>query len=75
MNLERTEKEHGEKTELAAYLSYKFCHVYLQEAYVKALGRGFSGAPFRDFTIRFENSTDSVVPERPKSEVCYNFLH
>ncbi|XP_065001084.1 uncharacterized protein LOC103981281 isoform X4 [Musa acuminata AAA Group] len=40
----------------------------LKEAYVKALGRGFSGAPFRDFTIRFEKSTDSVVPERPKSE-------
>ncbi|CAL9084792.1 unnamed protein product [Musa textilis] len=40
----------------------------LKEAYVKALGRGFSGAPFRDFTIRFKKSTDSVVPERPKSE-------
>ncbi|XP_028096611.1 uncharacterized protein LOC114296508 [Camellia sinensis] len=24
----------------------------MQEAYVKALGRGFSGAPFRTFTIR-----------------------
>lgn len=26
--------------------------IYLQEAYVKALGRGFSGSPFKTFTIR-----------------------
>ncbi|KAL6559176.1 hypothetical protein OROHE_006545 [Orobanche hederae] len=26
----------------------------LKEAYVKALGKGFSGAPFKTFTIRFE---------------------
>lgn len=29
---------------------------YLQEAYVKALGRGFSAAPFKTFTIRLKNS-------------------
>lgn len=28
----------------------------LQEAYVKALGRGFWAAPFRDFTIRFRET-------------------
>ncbi|KAJ8534045.1 hypothetical protein K7X08_007369 [Anisodus acutangulus] len=28
----------------------------LQEAYVKALGRGFSGSPFKTFTIRFGNA-------------------
>lgn len=37
----------------------------LKEAYVKALGRGFSGAPFNTFTIRFgsadPNSEDSAI--------------
>ncbi|RAL44967.1 hypothetical protein DM860_003726 [Cuscuta australis] len=28
----------------------------LKEAYVKALGVGFSGAPFKTFSVRFENS-------------------
>ncbi|XP_073004620.1 uncharacterized protein [Typha latifolia] len=28
----------------------------LKEAYVKALGRGFSGAPFKDFTVQLEAS-------------------
>ncbi|GFP83057.1 4'-phosphopantetheinyl transferase, partial [Phtheirospermum japonicum] len=28
----------------------------LKEAYVKALGKGFSGAPFNTFTIRFESA-------------------
>ncbi|KAL6507742.1 hypothetical protein OROGR_023937 [Orobanche gracilis] len=28
----------------------------LKEAYVKALGKGFSGAPFKTFTIRFEGA-------------------
>ncbi|KAI8563002.1 hypothetical protein RHMOL_Rhmol03G0080100 [Rhododendron molle] len=29
----------------------------LKEAYVKALGRGFSGAPFKTFTIRYQDAT------------------
>ncbi|KAI7730772.1 hypothetical protein M8C21_020877 [Ambrosia artemisiifolia] len=45
----------------------------LKEAYVKALGIGFSGAPFNTFTIRFraansrpEDSTIAIVPlEKP----------
>nr|XP_043636646.1 4'-phosphopantetheinyl transferase HetI-like [Erigeron canadensis]XP_043636647.1 4'-phosphopantetheinyl transferase HetI-like [Erigeron canadensis] len=32
----------------------------LKEAYVKALGRGFSGAPFNTFTIRFGASNPSL---------------
>ncbi|XP_071714133.1 uncharacterized protein [Rutidosis leptorrhynchoides] len=47
----------------------------LKEAYVKALGRGFSGAPFKTFTIRFgsanqspEDSNSVIVPlENPTS--------
>ncbi|OVA13129.1 4'-phosphopantetheinyl transferase superfamily [Macleaya cordata] len=31
----------------------------LKEAYVKALGRGFSAAPFKTFTIRFRSKTKS----------------
>ncbi|KAG6514648.1 hypothetical protein ZIOFF_025017 [Zingiber officinale] len=38
----------------------------LKEAYVKALGRGFSGAPFRKFTIRFETRGD-LVSEKLKT--------
>ncbi|ONK70548.1 uncharacterized protein A4U43_C05F34850 [Asparagus officinalis] len=34
----------------------------LKEAYVKALGRGFSAAPFRDFSIRFEKSKGQMFP-------------
>lgn len=34
-------------------MSYHF-----QEAYVKALGKGFSGAPFKTFTIRFRGVTE-----------------
>lgn len=34
----------------------------LKEAYVKALGRGFSGAPFKTFTIRYQ-SLDSEETE------------
>ncbi|KAK1268230.1 hypothetical protein QJS04_geneDACA013888 [Acorus gramineus] len=37
-----------------------------QEAYVKALGRGFSAAPFKDFTIRFtarEDEESEIVIE------------
>lgn len=30
----------------------------LKEAYVKALGRGFSGAPFKTFTVRFRDATE-----------------
>ncbi|CAK7341855.1 unnamed protein product [Dovyalis caffra] len=30
----------------------------LKEAYVKALGRGFSAAPFKTFTIRIKNATE-----------------
>ncbi|XP_075491537.1 uncharacterized protein LOC142529784 [Primulina tabacum] len=33
----------------------------LKEAYVKALGRGFSGAPFKTFTIRFNGVTGETV--------------
>ncbi|KAE9465597.1 hypothetical protein C3L33_02495, partial [Rhododendron williamsianum] len=29
----------------------------LKEAYVKALGRGFSGAPFKTFTMRYQDAT------------------
>ncbi|KAJ6849735.1 uncharacterized protein M6B38_266585 [Iris pallida] len=35
----------------------------LKEAYVKALGRGFSAAPFRDFTVRFEASETEQVSD------------
>lgn len=46
---------------------------YRQEAYVKALGRGFSGAPFRKFTIRFETSGD-LVSQKLKTGVCANYF-
>lgn len=40
----------------------------LKEAYVKALGRGFSGAPFKDFTIRLEASNGKQVTGDSKSD-------
>lgn len=40
----------------------------LKEAYVKALGRGFSGAPFKDFTIRLEASNSKQVTVVSKSD-------
>ncbi|KAL8515513.1 hypothetical protein ACS0TY_014268 [Phlomoides rotata] len=33
----------------------------LKEAYVKALGKGFCGAPFKTFTIRFKEGTSTKV--------------
>ncbi|XP_062160231.1 uncharacterized protein LOC133867469 [Alnus glutinosa] len=33
----------------------------LKEAYVKALGRGFSGAPFKTFTIRFRTAMEGGI--------------
>ncbi|KAJ6756067.1 PHOSPHOPANTETHEINE TRANSFERASE [Salix purpurea] len=35
----------------------------LKEAYVKALGRGFSAAPFKTFTIRVKDATNSGASE------------
>ncbi|KAG6745016.1 hypothetical protein POTOM_051658 [Populus tomentosa] len=35
----------------------------LKEAYVKALGRGFSAAPFKTFTIRMKDATNSGASE------------
>lgn len=45
-----------------------------QEAYVKALGKGFSGAPFKTFTIRLGSSTgEQFHPSQNSSaEVCQN---
>ncbi|XP_010913670.1 uncharacterized protein [Elaeis guineensis] len=40
----------------------------LKEAYVKALGRGFSGTPFKDFTIRLEASNSKQVTGELKSD-------
>ncbi|KAL0000337.1 hypothetical protein SO802_014118 [Lithocarpus litseifolius] len=40
----------------------------LKEAYVKALGRGFSAAPFKTFTIRFRTATQGHLSERRGSE-------
>uniref|UniRef100_A0A9R1WVE1 holo-[acyl-carrier-protein] synthase n=1 Tax=Lactuca sativa TaxID=4236 RepID=A0A9R1WVE1_LACSA len=52
----------------------------LKEAYVKALGRGFSGAPFSTFTIRFrsvnpdsEDSEIVIVPLEKPSELTTNW--
>lgn len=44
-----------------------------QEAYVKALGRGFSAAPFKTFTIRSRAASKggSHVSETLDSEVWY----
>lgn len=51
------------KCEAGTYISlyYLLCElskeIYCsQEAYVKALGKGFSGAPFKTFTIRLGNA-------------------
>ncbi|CAI9301090.1 unnamed protein product [Lactuca saligna] len=52
----------------------------LKEAYVKALGRGFSGAPFSTFTIRFrpvnpdsEDSEIVIVPLEKRTELTTNW--
>ncbi|KAJ6778441.1 4'-PHOSPHOPANTETHEINYL TRANSFERASE DOMAIN PROTEIN-RELATED [Salix koriyanagi] len=37
----------------------------LKEAYVKALGRGFSAAPFKTFTIRVKDATNSGLWNLP----------
>ncbi|KAF9626213.1 hypothetical protein IFM89_031340 [Coptis chinensis] len=39
----------------------------LKEAYVKALGRGFSAAPFNTFTIRFRGTSRSSLQKRGDS--------
>ncbi|KAL3532106.1 hypothetical protein ACH5RR_005627 [Cinchona calisaya] len=41
----------------------------LKEAYVKALGRGFSGAPFNTFTVRFRATTNGSFSGNSVSEV------
>ncbi|KAH9624936.1 hypothetical protein KSS87_008716 [Heliosperma pusillum] len=41
----------------------------LKEAYVKALGRGFSGAPFNTFRIHMEPPTDRIS-DTADSKVC-----
>ncbi|CAK9145139.1 unnamed protein product [Ilex paraguariensis] len=40
----------------------------LKEAYVKALGRGFSGAPFKTFTLRFRATTTGNLHPLSNSE-------
>ncbi|KAM0067225.1 putative holo-[acyl-carrier-protein] synthase [Helianthus debilis subsp. tardiflorus] len=52
----------------------------LKEAYVKALGIGFSGAPFNTFTIRFsdantnpEDSTIAIVPLEKQTNLTTNW--
>ncbi|MFS7953523.1 putative 4'-phosphopantetheinyl transferase domain superfamily [Helianthus anomalus] len=52
----------------------------LSEAYVKALGIGFSGAPFNTFTIRFsdantnpEDSTIAIVPLEKQTNLTTNW--
>lgn len=52
----------------------------LKEAYVKALGRGFSGAPFNTFTIRFssmnpdsEDSGIMIVPLEKPTDLTTNW--
>ncbi|PIA62730.1 hypothetical protein AQUCO_00200630v1 [Aquilegia coerulea] len=43
----------------------------LKEAYVKALGRGFSAAPFKTFTIRFRsNSRSSFIMRGDSNSKC-----
>ncbi|XP_052173095.1 4'-phosphopantetheinyl transferase pptA isoform X2 [Diospyros lotus] len=44
----------------------------LKEAYVKALGTGFSGAPFKTFTIRYSTATGGSfhLPWNSDSEAC-----
>ncbi|GJU25401.1 phospholipase-like protein [Tanacetum coccineum] len=51
----------------------------LKEAYIKALGRGFSGAPFNTFTLRFwsanpnhEDSDVEIVPVKNQSLLTTN---
>ncbi|XP_019164931.1 PREDICTED: uncharacterized protein LOC109161070 isoform X1 [Ipomoea nil] len=51
----------------------------LKEAYVKALGIGFSGAPFNTFTIRFRNSVGgsshpSLNSDSKASEIAVDYL-
>ncbi|XP_020103646.1 uncharacterized protein LOC109720753 isoform X1 [Ananas comosus] len=41
----------------------------LKEAYVKALGRGFSGAPFKDFTIRLEATKAMQLAAVPRVHI------
>lgn len=43
--------------------------IYFQEAYVKALGRGFSGAPFKTFTIQNKGGGCFSPLENLNSEV------
>lgn len=46
---------------------------HFQEAYVKALGRGFSAAPFKNFTIRFRAATEGHLhlSGNSNSKVCH----
>lgn len=45
-----------------SWATVNWIYFTFQEAYVKALGRGFSAAPFNTFTIRFR-------PVTPKGEI------
>lgn len=44
-----------------------------QEAYVKALGRGFSAAPFRTFTIQSRDSKGLQTSPETSSDVSLLF--
>lgn len=46
---------------------------YLQEAYVKALGKGFSASPFKTFTVRLGDHVKGNIHAPPHmiSKVCF----
>ncbi|XP_022842754.1 uncharacterized protein LOC111366260 [Olea europaea var. sylvestris] len=46
----------------------------LKEAYVKALGRGFSGASFKTFTIHYKGSSFSPLENSNSEEIVVDFF-
>ncbi|CAI9780229.1 unnamed protein product [Fraxinus pennsylvanica] len=47
----------------------------LKEAYVKALGRGFSGAPFKTFTIRYKGGSFSPLENSSSEEIVVDSFY
>lgn len=55
---------------------YSQRHLHLQEAYVKALGKGFSASPFKSFTVRLGDHVKGNIHTPPHmiSKVCLDLV-
>nr|GEW62015.1 4'-phosphopantetheinyl transferase-like [Tanacetum cinerariifolium] len=66
------EKKRTMKNKILSFAKRYFTNEEMEEAYVKALGRGFSGAPFNTFT-NHEDSEIEIVPLQNQSLLTTNW--